>query len=104
VSFTEEAASPAYQRWAEKESKAYIGFFLLTCIAFAIFSHQHIGWLWLVVVPIGMITASIVGGAFSISSKYLEHRRVLVLPHLLSFAGMGAVIALSWWSLSNVGH
>jgi len=104
MSFAEGADTPTYQRWAEKESKAYIGFFLLTCIAFGIFSDRHLGWLWLIVIPAGIIAASLVGGLFSIASKYLEFRRVLIVPHLVAFAGMGVVIAAGWWSLTKLSH
>jgi hypothetical protein len=104
VSFTKLADTADYQRWGEKESKAYIGFFLFTCLAFALFSDGHLGWLWLVVLPLGMIVASLVGGVFSIVSKYLEHRGVLIIPHLIAFAGMGVVIAGTWWLLSKLSY
>jgi hypothetical protein len=104
MSFADESRNPAYANWAEKESKAYIGFFLFTCIAFAVFGTGHLGWLWFLVVPLGMIAASIVGGLFSITSKYLEYRRILILPHLIALGGIVAVIGLTWWSLSRIAH
>jgi hypothetical protein len=104
LSFREEAESPAYQRWAENESKAYIGFFLLTCIALGIFSDLSLGWWWLVVLPVGLFAASLLGGVFSILGRYLEHRGVLFLPSLLRLAGLVAVVGSTYLTLNALGN
>ena len=96
MKFGETAQSPNYQRWAENESKAYIGWFLVVCVGLAAFSDIKLGVLWFAFVPLGMIIASVVGGVFSIVGKWIEYRAVPILPSLARLAGLITVIVATY--------
>ena len=104
MTFTDQSDTAAYQNWATNESKAYIAFFFLTCLAFAVFGSGALGWVWLIFIPAGMFAASIVGGAFSIAYKYLEYRGILIIPSLVRFAGLIVVVSLTWRVLTMLGR
>ena len=90
-------------QWAENESKAYMGFFLITCLALSVFSHTRLGSRWILFVPIGLVVSSVVGGLFSVVASLLHIKGVVFLPSLLRIAGLGSVIGLTLYAYRTLG-
>ena len=93
-----------YEQGANDRSKALIVLFWLTAAYVAVATDWRFGWWWLVIIPIGMVLVSLLGGLLFIVGYQVDRRGILFVSTLLDIGQLILAVLGSYYALKQLHY
>ena len=93
-----------HEKKVTDRSKALIALFWMTAAYVAFATSWHFGVWWLVVIPVGMLSVSLLGGILFVIGYQADQRGILFVSTLLDVGQLILAVLGSYYALRQVHY